>query len=47
MQRSITWQEEHLALFDGDILESAIVDDLQQHVSLVLVEPLLLNKDEG
>lgn len=28
-QRSITWQEEHLALLDGDISERAIVDDLQ------------------
>lgn len=40
-QRSITWQKEHLALLDGDIPERAIVDDFQQHVSLVLEEPFL------
>lgn len=36
-----TWQQEHLALLNPDVLEDPIVDDLEDHVALVLVEPFL------
>lgn len=36
-----TWQQEHLALLDPDVLEDPIVNHLENHVALVLVEPFL------
>lgn len=32
-------QEEHVALADDDVAEGAVVDDLEEHGALVLVEP--------
>ena len=40
-RRVLTWQEEHLALFDPDILELIPVHNAEQHATLVLVEPFL------
>ena len=37
-----TWQEEHLTLLDGHVLEFTVVDNLKQHISLVLEEPFLV-----
>jgi hypothetical protein len=38
--RGVGWQQEHLALADDNVAEFTIVDDLEQHGALVLVEPL-------
>jgi hypothetical protein len=35
-----TRQKKHLPFVDGNVLELALVDNLQQHGALVLVEPL-------
>jgi hypothetical protein len=37
----LTWQEEHVAFPDGNIPKHAIIHDLEQHISLLLKEPLL------
>lgn len=39
--RRIGWQEEHLSFLDGEILELAVIHDLEEHVALVLIEPFL------
>jgi len=38
--RRVGRQKEHAALRDQDVAEDAVVDDLEQHRALVLVEPL-------
>lgn len=38
--RCVWWQQEHLAFVDVDVFELAIVDGLEKHSPLVLVEPL-------
>jgi hypothetical protein len=36
----VAGQQEHVALADDDVAEDAVVDDLEYHGALVLVEPL-------
>lgn len=38
--RRVRRHEEHLTLADGHVAECAVVDELQEHVALVLEEPL-------
>ncbi|KAI9171259.1 3-hydroxyanthranilate 3 4-dioxygenase [Paramyrothecium foliicola] len=38
--RGVAGQQEHVALADDDVAEDAVVDDLEHHGALVLVEPL-------
>lgn len=40
----LTWEEEHLSLFDPHITEHTLIDNLEDHVALVLVEPLLQSR---
>ena len=37
----LTWEKKHLTLFDRNIFELSLVDNLEQHVSLYLIEPFL------
>lgn len=37
----LAWEEEHLALLNLYIPELALVNDAQEHVAFVLVEPFL------
>lgn len=38
--RCVAGEQEHVALADDDVAEFAVVDDLERHGALVLVEPL-------
>ena len=39
-----TWEQEHLALLDADVLELIAVHDAEKHAALVLVEPFLCKR---
>ncbi len=36
------WKQEHLALLDANVAEDPVVDDAQEHPTLVFVEPFLV-----
>jgi hypothetical protein len=42
--RNIGWQQEHFTFFNGNVFKLSIVNDFQEHIALVLIEPFLIWK---